>query len=169
MVEGPERKSVGEVSSQCREACAMAEKCSRYPEESAEHICFRTFNFHLPAEQDPMQTDKLSKEFWKTIDDCGKMPGEFRPSQPGLEIFYTNIFNRKTCSTDSGYFGLVPSHCEEGDLVCCLAGGSVPYVLRQSDDGNDFKLVGECYIHGVMQGEALRGVQLEDLEVFELS
>lgn len=165
----PCRFAKKEVSAMCRNACDVAKKCSRYSEEPAEHICFRTFNFHIPTEQDPTHIGQLTGDFWKKIDHCGKMYGPLGPSEPGLGTFYTNVFYRRICTTDSGYFGLVPSISREGDLLCCFAGGCLPYVIRQSNNGCDFKLVGECYIHGVMQGEALRGAKLEDLEVFQLS
>lgn len=162
-------KSKDKVSSLCRNACAVVKGCSRYAEEPAEHICFSTFNFHLPLRQGSMQIEELSREFWQKVDDYQHLSEQFGQPEAEWESFYSNVVDRQICITDSGYFGLIPWYSEEGDLVCCLAGGSVPYVLRQSDDGDDFKLIGECYIHGVMQGEALRGAQLEDLEVFQLS
>jgi hypothetical protein len=46
----------------------------------------------------------------------------------------------------------------------------VPFVLREVDEGRDqsqplppglkFQLVGECYVHGLMQGQAVRGREL---------
>lgn len=116
-----------------------------------------------------MQIEELSREFWQKVDDYQHLSEQFGRPEAGWESFYLNVTGRQICITDSGYFGLIPWYSEEGDLVCCLAGGSVPYVLRQCGRGNDFKLIGECYIHGVMQGEALRGAKLEDLEVFQLS
>ena len=45
------------------------------------------------------------------------------------------------------------------DLICILFGCSVPIVLRQQKDAGTgeeyFQLIGECYIHGIMEGEAL--------------
>jgi hypothetical protein len=40
-----------------------------------------------------------------------------------------------------------------GDLVVVLFGGRVPFVLRQQ--GKRYTLIGECYIHDVMDGEAI--------------
>src|SRR5438045_3502759 len=60
-----------------------------------------------------------------------------------------------------GYMGLVPPLTEVGDLVCVFHGAQTPFVLRRCDDsvagqvtdGRDFSLVGECYVHGIMDGE----------------
>lgn len=44
----------------------------------------------------------------------------------------------------------------KGVDICILFGASVPAVLRRSTDNEDaFQLVGECYVHGIMDGEAL--------------
>ncbi|KAF1967161.1 HET-domain-containing protein [Bimuria novae-zelandiae CBS 107.79] len=61
--------------------------------------------------------------------------------------------NRRFCSTKSGRIGWVPRDTKENDLICVLYGGQVPYVLRPCEGG--YKLVGECYIHGLMEGEAI--------------
>ena len=55
--------------------------------------------------------------------------------------------------TQKGYFGLGPADLAEGDLVCVLFGCSVPHLLRKK--GNGYLLVGEAYVHGIMDGEAI--------------
>jgi len=42
-----------------------------------------------------------------------------------------------------------------GDEVWVIAGADVPMVLRQRGGGK-WSLVGECYVHGIMKGEAVR-------------
>ena len=61
---------------------------------------------------------------------------------------------RVFCITEDGYMGLVPNGGRLGDRVGIILGCDVPFVLRQV--GNEWKLVGECYFHGLMDGEALR-------------
>jgi len=48
---------------------------------------------------------------------------------------------------------LVPQHVRGGDQVFVLLGGQVLYVLRPV--GSSFRFVGECYVHGLMDGEVL--------------
>ena len=60
---------------------------------------------------------------------------------------------RVVFETSVGYVGLGPESLEKNDLVCILYGGHVPYILRPENDY--FKLVGESYVHGMMNGEAI--------------
>lgn len=57
-------------------------------------------------------------------------------------------------STVGGYIGLFPEHSKTGDGFFVLSGCHVPFVLRPRGD-KKFKLVGECYVHGIMGGEAI--------------
>jgi hypothetical protein len=64
--------------------------------------------------------------------------------------------------TEKGYMGLGPSSMEEGDLVYVLSGGQVPFILRPTISAEGFALVGESYIHGIMDGEAtILGIEVE--------
>ena len=67
---------------------------------------------------------------------------------------------RRLCVTTGGYLGRVPFGSEAGDTICILFGGCVPFVLRECDEGT-FKFIGECYIHGVMEGEAMENTDIE--------
>ena len=45
---------------------------------------------------------------------------------------------------------------QKGDVVCILLGCSVPVLLRPSTDQKScYEVVGESYVHGVMEGEAM--------------
>ena len=63
-----------------------------------------------------------------------------------------------------GYIGLVPTHAKEGDLVVILFGAVQPFVLRRV--GQQYELVGEAYVYGIMDGEFMEKNPLE--EEFEL-
>jgi Heterokaryon incompatibility protein (HET) len=58
--------------------------------------------------------------------------------------------------TKNGYAGWIPKSSKVGDRVCVVAGGQVPFILRELPDSL-YQLIGECYIHGIMDGEALKG------------
>jgi Heterokaryon incompatibility protein (HET) len=55
--------------------------------------------------------------------------------------------------TKDGQIGMGPDNLQEGDVVCVLFGGMVPFILRPED--GHYLLVGECYCHGMMQGEMI--------------
>ena len=70
---------------------------------------------------------------------------------------------RRFFTTLGGYMGIGPPGMREGDLVCVFLGGKVPWVVRQ--DGHAYTLVGECYVHGIMNGELM---QTEHLPVQDI-
>ncbi|KAK4209195.1 heterokaryon incompatibility protein-domain-containing protein [Rhypophila decipiens] len=62
--------------------------------------------------------------------------------------------NRVFARTASGYYLLGPKVLAEGDQLCVLWGGKVCFCLRPLDEeGTRHLLVGECYAHGLMNGQ----------------
>ncbi|KAK0706017.1 hypothetical protein B0T26DRAFT_788303 [Lasiosphaeria miniovina] len=55
--------------------------------------------------------------------------------------------------TESGLLGLEPGNLRPRDEVFALGGARVPHVLRQTDVPGEFSLLGDAYVHGIMQGE----------------
>lgn len=68
--------------------------------------------------------------------------------------------SRRFAVTAKGYPALVPERAQIGDHIVVLLGGDVPFVLRPRAEGH-WSLVGESYIHGFMDGEALRPMNIE--------
>lgn len=60
---------------------------------------------------------------------------------------------RSLATTAGKLIGLVPRLAQVDDEIFVLAGGQVLYVLRP--DGDCFQYIGESYVHGLMDGEAL--------------
>ncbi|MCJ1404695.1 hypothetical protein MMC11_007921 [Xylographa trunciseda] len=75
----------------------------------------------------------------------------------GTEQFGTALkcatFGRCFAITRNRYMGLVRKDVNVGDQVFVLLGGEVLYVLRPHEDHHLF--MGECYMHGLMDGEAM--------------
>lgn len=63
---------------------------------------------------------------------------------------------RSFFKSSRGYYGLGPEVAEVGDVICILFGSSVPFVLRPNGTSGQWKLVGECYVHGIMNGEGIQ-------------
>ena len=57
-------------------------------------------------------------------------------------------------TTSKGHLGLGPIAMRVGDIITVLFGGNVPYILRPVSDDH-YRLVGECYFHPVMEGQAI--------------
>lgn len=66
---------------------------------------------------------------------------------------------RRLIATSTGLLGLAPAATQTGDLVVVLLGAPVPHILRKYED--HYTLVGECYVHGIMGGEALAHLNAE--------
>jgi hypothetical protein len=74
------------------------------------------------------------------------------------------IWNREfLVSKNNRWIGLAPMDAKVDDVICILDGCSVPVVLRpcsrdmgtRTDErGSFYQFVGECYVHGMMDGEA---------------
>lgn len=60
---------------------------------------------------------------------------------------------RRFCITKEGYMCTTPYNTERGDVVVLFEGFKAPFVLRK--EANDWKIVGDCYFHGIMDGELL--------------
>jgi hypothetical protein len=65
--------------------------------------------------------------------------------------------NRLFAITELGRFGLVPYFAEPNDVCCICLGMKVPLILWPREDGR-YGLVGDSYVHGVMAGEVIEGL-----------
>jgi len=53
------------------------------------------------------------------------------------------------------YYVLGLSAVQVGNLCCVLLGASVLFVLQPTGTMSEYQIIGECYIQGVMRGEAV--------------
>jgi len=72
---------------------------------------------------------------------------------------------RKFFITRTGSSGLGPHIIQEGDRYCILFGSRTPFIIRRPGEESCYKLVGECYIHGLMSGEFVQGWRKGSLRV----
>ncbi|KAF2447731.1 hypothetical protein P171DRAFT_354406, partial [Karstenula rhodostoma CBS 690.94] len=61
---------------------------------------------------------------------------------------------RRLFITSGGHLGLSPKDMQSNDVVIVASGAEVPFILREASEGG-YKLVGEAYVDGVMDGEVL--------------
>jgi hypothetical protein len=62
---------------------------------------------------------------------------------------------------------MVPCRAQTGDQVWGLLGCSNSLILRRWEDKKSFKVIGECYLHGYMNGKA-QEVRNEKLKVVDI-
>jgi hypothetical protein len=82
------------------------------------------------------------------------------------ESFRVAYSCRRLFRTKKNYLGIAAESVEKGDAVWVLAGAAVPLVLRPAKLGR-WKLVGEAYVHGIMNGEVAKsmGNELQKIEL----
>lgn len=62
-----------------------------------------------------------------------------------------------------GFMGLADRRARHTDCIAVALGASVPYILRK--EGGHYRLIGEAYVHGIMEGEAIQMMSRGELEV----
>ena len=75
------------------------------------------------------------------------------------------MYGRNLFMSARGYLGLGPIHLRAGDYVFILLGGMTPYIVRSVAD-DSFASSGECCLHGIMNGEAMEGLEGKSLRSF---
>ena len=69
--------------------------------------------------------------------------------------------------TESGRLVSGPVATQPGDVVQVIAGARVPFICRRSEDSKEYRLVGECFVHGLTNREitANRSLVFDDMEL----
>ncbi len=62
---------------------------------------------------------------------------------------------RRFFISKKGSFGLAPKEARAGDRVVVLLGLDVPLICRKFKDSG-YKVIGESYVHGIMEGEVIK-------------
>jgi hypothetical protein len=83
-------------------------------------------------------------------------------TRPFSDAAIVHSMHRSLIITEKGYLGLGPPATQEGDVVSVLRGGNVPFLLRSIGNGF-YKLIGESYVHGIMDGSFVRGARKGDI------
>jgi hypothetical protein len=152
--------------------CDLAVKGSHSPDRALQAL-YRT----LDAKSGPLDEAQRSSILFRAIScalafwsgkrddiDVGMVAVEFH------ECVNINTFGRRFFNTVDGRVGLGPPDMQTGDQVVVFNGADELYVLRKIDrvnqnsfprlrdvdlgEDNKFELVGDAWVHGLMQGEA---------------
>jgi hypothetical protein len=78
-----------------------------------------------------------------------------------IEVLEPVMFMRRFFMTEMLYFGFGAKSLRVGDKVVVLLGGKVPYIVRRVDGENGvYRFVGDAYVHGIMNGEAVEAADV---------
>jgi hypothetical protein len=74
-----------------------------------------------------------------------------------MEACIMTIWGRRFFITEDGHMGLGPPEMLPGDTIAILLGGKVPFCLRAVPDAPkyNYTLVGDTYVHDLMDGEGI--------------
>jgi len=99
-----------------------------------------------------------------------KVEGCAAATQIFMEAAMLACTGRRYFSTKNGRVGLGPPGMAQGDLVCVFLSGPTPSIIHQSELNSNYKFLGEGYVHGLMNSEALDMMEqgLVNIETFEL-
>ena len=70
---------------------------------------------------------------------------------------------KRFCITAKGYIGWVSPAAQEGDMVAAFWGTRILFTLRPVEGG--YRLTGDCYLQGLMEGEGLKMSEIEDEDI----
>jgi hypothetical protein len=114
---------------------------------------------HIVAEHDPVTGFSISRVFAFE----GPIVGHLNYF---MGLVSVNMYNRFMFLTQQGYLGVGPTNMHDKDIVFIPRGAETPFILRPvrmpDADGKGklwqtlYQVVGECYLHGMMDGEAFR-------------
>ena len=63
--------------------------------------------------------------------------------------------------TEHGTSGMGPPAIRPGDVVAILFGAKAPFILRTTDIDGEYRLIGQCYVNGIMHGEHIEQLKAE--------
>ncbi|KAM5369986.1 hypothetical protein ACJZ2D_008669 [Fusarium nematophilum] len=87
-------------------------------------------------------------------EDLPKIQQKVNEASPKWDSRLQNFGYRRFCRSEKGRLGWVPRYAMRGDVICVFEGGITPHVIRKGGNGR-YKLVGDCYVQGLMLGEAI--------------
>jgi hypothetical protein len=81
------------------------------------------------------------------------------------QVYESVNMRRLLVSDNDRWLGLAPMDAQVGDKIVLLGGGKVPYIVRPKDGAEIgcYELIGDAYVHGIMDGEAWNPELLEEI------
>ncbi|KAH7310200.1 heterokaryon incompatibility protein-domain-containing protein [Rhexocercosporidium sp. MPI-PUGE-AT-0058] len=75
--------------------------------------------------------------------------------------YFDDVYDgRRLFKTAKGFLGVGADSLDVGDVIMLVSGADVPYILRPvAGKEKTYLLIGEAYIHGIMQGEAMKDLE----------
>lgn len=142
-----------------QQSCRVGLSLKTYPTgEDIKEVLWRTLCWNVDAQVQHPADSKLAGFFDKFYgiitsgNDMSVMEREVLEEAAGFNDIC--VHSMPLGITAKGYLASVPWTARAGDCIAIFAGGELPFVLRKSGRGEYYRLMGACYVHGIMGGEA---------------
>ncbi|KAG5950336.1 hypothetical protein E4U53_005250 [Claviceps sorghi] len=114
-----------------------------------------TLAWHLTTRVYPLEAlDIVAQMGCSTAVSTSTLPADCAPYASSMG---TTVNRHALCVMQQRLIGLMPLLTKAGDIVVIFHGCDVPYVVRPvQEEQGCCRLVGEAYVHGVMNGEAMQ-------------
>ncbi|KAM7211973.1 Heterokaryon incompatibility protein (HET) domain containing protein [Rhypophila decipiens] len=124
------------------------------PAETAEQFAQWRKSMWYIRKMKASKLDRVSKGLFQASSFIMGLKTEITKQNNAFTFMLRHCQERRMGVTQLGRMALFPKMTEQGDQVVILKGGRVPLVLRAKGNGY-VELVGEAYVHGIMDGEAV--------------
>jgi hypothetical protein len=117
-------------------------------------------------------------ECWCTVYDaserCSRYKSTSRLTKTDPRVrHYAKVFQARACilygrvlaMISRKFIGILPNDAVMGDVIAVFKGGRTPFVLRRVADTEEYELVGECYVHGIMDGQFSAAAVLREFAI----
>lgn len=149
------------------QACLQATKSAlKLPESQALLIISRTLVCDRPVyEVDPRRryTDTTTGKLQRIRDQLQRAADQATWDWGRASEYYRSLVafqrSRSFFLTRAGHVGIGPHKIQAGDQVVILHGGEVPFAIRKRQSSVCYELLGECFVDGVMEGQAVQRKQ----------
>ena len=129
----------------------VAEFCAEFAEEAE--------SGEVPTREEIIRSAKIYSSKARSHEEEQEGLGLARRAQE-FSCRRGDVYERSLFRTRQGMLGAGLPLIEPGDEVWFIYGANTPVVLRPEERLGMFKIVGECYLHGCMQGELFKSGEL---------
>jgi hypothetical protein len=108
---------------------------------------------------------RIAEDFWNWVQSHAnggeKTLREYVSSMSEIRAFYRSLggatLDRKFFLASNGLIGMGPPEIQSGDSIAILLGSRVPFCIRavQGAPRGHYRIVGDIYVHGLMDGEGV--------------
>lgn len=153
-----------------REAFSMTTTVGRVPPPDPKRLGLGSDSDSDSDAKGPEDTNASGCSDTEHIDACAILQYEAEYKASKERAFKDATENRRFFVTqDNVFMGLGPSEAKVDDVVAILYGGHVATILRKLEGDNsekmeEFVVVGEAYVHGLMNGETFMDAYRKELD-----